>query len=122
MRLISNHVEQMQSKGAKTFGHILSPALRKFDLSSSTFGNPVNICLPTVKSVYKFYTSDDCVNPKSLGNPSDIKLITFLQRSEFWKDSHWILNISLSYDSNEHILGFIWLRALVLGSNLAPEF
>ncbi len=83
-KLISNHVELMQSKGEKTFGQILSSALRTFDLNSSditlpTFGKPLNVSLTTAKSVRKFLTSDDCINLKSLADLSDRKLIIVLQ-------------------------------------------
>ncbi len=83
-KLISNNVELSQSKGEKTFGHILSSALRNFDLNSSditltSYGKSVKVSLTTAKSVREFHTSDDCINPKSLGGPSDRKLIIILQ-------------------------------------------
>ncbi len=53
----------MQSKGEKPFGHLLSSALRKFDIALPTFGKPVNVFLTTVKIVRKFHASDDCINP-----------------------------------------------------------
>ncbi len=75
----------MQSKGKKTFERILSSALRNCDLTYTgitfhTSGEPVNVSLTTAEHVREFHTSDDCANPKSLGDPSDRKLIIVLQR------------------------------------------
>ncbi len=47
----------------KPFGHILSSALRKFDIVLPTFGKPVNVFLTIVKIVRKFHAPDDCINP-----------------------------------------------------------
>ncbi len=74
----------MQSKGEKTFGHVLPAALRNFDLSSSditlpTFEKSVNVYLTTAKSVRQLKLSDDCIKSESLGDHSDRKLITVLQ-------------------------------------------
>ncbi len=82
----------------KTFEHILSSAMRNFelipsDISIPTFGEPVDVAQTTAKSVRKFHTSD-CANPKILGDPSpspprlttDHRLATHTSR--FWKDSH----------------------------------
>ncbi len=73
----------MQSKGERIFGHVLSSALRYFELNSfdmtlPTFGKPLNMSPITVKGVRKFPTSDDCVNSSSLGDLSDRKLIIVL--------------------------------------------
>ncbi len=62
-----------------------SSALRNYDLNSfditlPTFGKPLSISLNTAKIVREFQASDDWVNPKSLGAPSDRTLITFLRR------------------------------------------
>ncbi len=84
--------ELIQSQGEKTFGHILSSALRNFDLASPditllTVGIPVNVSLTAAKNVRKHHALDNCVSPKSLGGPSDKKkLIIILQRMR------WVLD------------------------------
>ncbi len=75
----------MQSKRENIFGCFLSSTLFNFLLSSSditlsTLGKPVNVSLAAAKSVREFHTSNDCVNPKNRGDPSDRKLIIVFQR------------------------------------------
>ncbi len=91
----------MQSKGEKTFGHILSFDLKSFDITLPTFGKPVNISLIIAKKVCNFHTPDDCVNPKSLGDLSDRKVIIdkFLEGQPLNPDYLAFLRIGITFFS-----------------------
>ncbi len=94
-------MELIQSKGERAFGHILVFDLRNFDLNSSvitlhTFGELVNVSLPTAKNVGEFHSFDDCVNFKVLETPPFAKFT-----SGFRKDNHLIREILLYYKSGK---------------------
>ncbi len=69
-------MELLQSKGEKTVGHIISPALHSVDLNSSgitlpTFGKPLGVFLIATNPEY----IDDFINSKRLCDPFDRKLV-----------------------------------------------